>query len=60
MQTVIFFYSDVDDPELPGQIIPDRPVTFEVVEQGSKRRFKKLVGSDGFAYTVKVSVNFLF
>ncbi|CAG2198539.1 unnamed protein product [Mytilus edulis] len=47
--------SDIEDPELPDNVVGNLPVTYHIEEQGSKRRFKKLVSSDGFAYTVKRS-----
>ncbi|XP_052079666.1 zinc finger CCCH domain-containing protein 4-like [Mytilus californianus] len=46
--------SDIEDPELSDSFVEDRPVTFEVVENGTMKRAKKLVSSDGFSYTVKV------
>ena len=51
-----FFCSDIEDPDPSASFVDDQPVTFEVVEDGSKRRAKKLVSSDGFAYTVKVNL----
>jgi len=58
---LLFFHvrSDIEDPQLPDAITADRPVTYEIVEQGSKQRFKKLVSSDGFAYTIKVNIYLL-
>ncbi|CAG2229362.1 unnamed protein product [Mytilus edulis] len=47
--------NDIEDPELPDNVVGNRPVTYHIEEQGSNRRFKKLVSSDGFAYTVKRS-----
>ncbi|XP_076088513.1 uncharacterized protein LOC143058925 isoform X1 [Mytilus galloprovincialis] len=46
--------SDIEDPELSDSFVEDIPVTFEVVENGTMKRAKKLVSSDGFSYTVKV------
>lgn len=43
------------DQPLDDDIPDDQPVTYEVVEGGTKRGGKKLVGSDGFTYVVNVS-----
>ncbi|CAC5370087.1 unnamed protein product [Mytilus coruscus] len=48
---------DIEDPELTDSFVEDRPVTFEVVENGTMKRAKKLVSSDGFSYTVKSSTS---
>ncbi|KAL5011081.1 hypothetical protein ScPMuIL_013386 [Solemya velum] len=42
------------EPELPSIILPDEPITFKVLETGSKRGGRLLVSSDGFSYGVKV------
>ncbi|CAC5379353.1 unnamed protein product [Mytilus coruscus] len=47
--------SDIEDPELTDSFVEDRPVTFEVVENGTMKRAKKLVSSDGFSYTSSTS-----
>ncbi|XP_076082107.1 uncharacterized protein LOC143052855 isoform X2 [Mytilus galloprovincialis] len=49
--------SDIEDPELSDSFVEDIPVTFEVVENGTMTRAKKLVSSDGFSYTVKSSTS---
>ncbi|VDI72607.1 Hypothetical predicted protein [Mytilus galloprovincialis] len=49
--------SDIEDPELSDSFVEDIPVTFEVVENGTMKRAKKLVSSDGFSYTVKSSTS---
>ncbi|KAL5006692.1 hypothetical protein ScPMuIL_015498 [Solemya velum] len=41
------------EPELPSIILPDEPITFKVLETGSKRGGRLLVSSDGFSYGVK-------
>lgn len=43
------------DPVLDDEIPVDRPETFEVVVNGSKRGGRKLVSSTGYTYTVRVS-----
>ncbi|XP_071147135.1 uncharacterized protein, partial [Mytilus edulis] len=50
-------FSDIEDPELSDSFVEDIPVTFEVVENGTMKRAKKLVSSDGFSYTVKTKVS---
>ncbi|CAC5409193.1 unnamed protein product [Mytilus coruscus] len=47
--------TDIEDPELSDSFVEDRPVTFEVVENGTMKRAKKLVSSDGFSYTSSTS-----
>ena len=44
----------MDDPT-PMDIdpLPAPPVTYEIVEEGSKRRCKKLTDSTGYSYTFK-------
>lgn len=38
--------------------LPDVPVTYTEVEQGTQRKGVKLVSSDGYEYTKKVSTVF--
>ena len=47
----------LDDPELDDYVPDASPVdiTFEKVAGGTKRGGRKLVSSDGYCYTVKVS-----
>ena len=49
------------DQPLDDDILDDQPVTYKVVEGGTKRGGKKLVGSDGYTYVVnKVSGSRVF
>jgi len=50
-------FSDIEDPDPSDSIIEDQPVTFDIVEDDTNRRAKKLVSSDGYLYTVKVCIN---
>ncbi|XP_052093609.1 uncharacterized protein LOC127729772 [Mytilus californianus] len=43
------------EPDLPDTILPDIPVTYTLVDQGSQRGWFKLVSSDGYEYTKKSS-----
>ncbi|XP_052077928.1 uncharacterized protein LOC127715834 [Mytilus californianus] len=43
------------EPDLPDTILPDIPVTYTLVDQGSQRGRFKLVSSDGYEYTKKSS-----
>ncbi|XP_014675736.1 PREDICTED: uncharacterized protein LOC106815741 [Priapulus caudatus] len=45
----------LQEPELLDSVLPDTAVTFTLVEQGSQRARAKLVSSDGYEYTRKVS-----
>ncbi|XP_014678924.1 PREDICTED: uncharacterized protein LOC106818765, partial [Priapulus caudatus] len=47
--------SSLQEPELLDSVLPDTAVTFTLVEQGSQRARAKLVSSDGYEYTRKVS-----
>ena len=47
--------SFVDGLALSKTILPDEPVTFSILEKGSKRGGRLLVSSDGFSYGVKVN-----
>lgn len=47
--------SSIQDVPLDGDVVEDRPITFEEVENGSKRGGKKLVSSDGYTYTIRVN-----
>ena len=49
-------FSDIEDPDPSDSIIEDQPVTFDIVEDGSNRRAKKLVSNDGYSYTVQVCI----
>ena len=50
----VFFFSDIEDPDPSDSFVADTPVSYEIIEGGSKRGSKKLVSSDGYAYVVKV------
>ncbi|XP_063419689.1 uncharacterized protein LOC134704838 [Mytilus trossulus] len=50
-----FICSSLLEPDLPNTILPDIPVTFTLVDQGSQRGRFKLVSSDGYEYTKKSS-----
>jgi hypothetical protein len=39
---------------LSDSFVADQPVTFKVIETGTKRKAKRLVSSDGYSYNVKV------
>ena len=43
-----------------GEILPNVPVTFTVVENGTNRNMTKLVSSDGYEYTKKVTSKHMF
>lgn len=45
----------MEDPVPTDTILEDNEVRFEIVESGTKRGGKKLVSSEGYSYTVKVS-----
>ncbi|XP_021374095.1 uncharacterized protein LOC110463636 [Mizuhopecten yessoensis] len=47
----------LDDVVPTDSVLEDQPVRFEIVEEGSNKRRRKLVSSDGFAYTVKTVTN---
>jgi hypothetical protein len=49
-----YFFSDIEDPDPSDSFVADTPVTYEIVEGGTKRGSKKLVSSDGYSYVVKV------
>jgi len=51
-------FSSLREPDLPDTILPDVPVTYTEVEQGTQRKGAKLVSSDGYEYTKKVSTGF--
>ena len=53
-------FSSLREPDLPDTILPDVPVTYTEVEQGTQRKGAKLVSSDGYEYTKKVSTGFFF
>jgi len=40
---------------LTDSILEDEIVTYDVIEEGSIRMKKKLVSSDGYSFTIKVS-----
>ena len=42
-------------PEMSDTVLPDQPVTFTVLDHGSKRGGRLLVSSDGYSYGVKVT-----
>ena len=48
-------YRSIQDPYLPDTILPDVPITYTLVENGSQRKNVKLVSSDEYEYTKKVS-----
>ena len=48
------FYFRSINPALSESILPEERVTFDVVEEGTVRKKKKLVSSDGYSYCVKV------
>ena len=48
-------YRSLADPELDDSLPVDGPVSFHVIANGSKRGGPKLVSSDGYSYTVRVS-----
>ena len=50
-------FSDIEDSDPSDSIIENQPVTFDIVQDGTNRRAKKLVSSDGYSYTVKVCIN---
>ncbi|CAC5424875.1 unnamed protein product [Mytilus coruscus] len=45
----------IQEPELPDTILPDGPPTFSIIEKGTQRSNFKLVSSDGYEYTKKMS-----
>jgi hypothetical protein len=49
-----YFFSDIEDPDPSDSFVADTPVTYEIIEGGTKRGFKKLVSSGGYAYVVYV------
>ena len=51
-------FSSLREPDLPDTILPDVPVTYTEVEQGTQRKGVKLVSSDSYEYTKKVSTVF--
>ena len=42
------------EPELPDTVTEDVPITFTMLENGSKRGGRLLVSSNGYSYGVKV------
>ncbi|KAK3090245.1 hypothetical protein FSP39_010325 [Pinctada imbricata] len=50
--------SDIQQNGRNDTILDDEPVTYEIVEKGSKQRTKKLVSSDGYAHTVKKTTQY--
>jgi len=50
----VFLFSDIEDPDPSDSFVADTPVTYEIIEGGTKRGSKRLVSSDGYAYVVKV------
>ena len=54
LNIVCNFFSVIEDPDRSDSFVADTPITYEIIEGGSKRRFKKLVCSDGYAYVAKV------
>lgn len=49
----------MEDRPLTADILEDEPVTFEVVESGTKRGGAKLLASDGYTYTRGVSYTYI-
>ncbi|XP_062585673.1 uncharacterized protein LOC134247321 [Saccostrea cucullata] len=51
----VFHDERCEEDDIPplGAVLEDSPVTFRVLEKGSKRGGRLLVSSDGYAYTVK-------
>ncbi|KAH3778752.1 hypothetical protein DPMN_180223 [Dreissena polymorpha] len=49
------FESSIQDVPLDGDVVEDRPITFEEVENVSKRGGKKL-SSDGYTYTISKKI----
>ena len=49
-----YLFSDIEDPDPSDSFVADTPVTYEIIEGGTKRGFKKLVSSGGYAYVVYV------
>jgi hypothetical protein len=47
--------TSLPDRPLDDDVPADTPVTYEVVESGTKRGGRKLVSSDGYTYTARVS-----
>ncbi|XP_052074059.1 uncharacterized protein LOC127711943 [Mytilus californianus] len=47
--------NSIQEPELPDTILPDGPPTFSIIEKGTQRSNLKLVSSDGYEYTKKMS-----
>ena len=50
----LYTCSSIDDPELSDSIIEEVPVTFTVVNKGSKRGGSLLVSNDWFSCNLKV------
>ncbi|KAK3086339.1 hypothetical protein FSP39_017052 [Pinctada imbricata] len=50
--------SDIQQNGRNDTVLDDEPVTYEIVEKGSKQRAKKLVSNDGYAYTVKKTTQY--
>ena len=53
-------FSSLREPNLPDTILPDVPVTYTEVEQGTQRKGVKLVSSDSYEYTKMVSTVFFW
>ena len=51
-------FSSLREPDLPDTILPDVPVTYTEVEQGTQRKGVKLVSSHSYEYTKKISTVF--
>lgn len=60
VNTYFLHFSSLWEADLQDTILPDVPVTYTEVEQGTQRKGVKLVSSDGYEYTKKVSTVFFW
>ena len=51
--TIDLFEDSIEDPTIHECPVGEFPVTYKIVEQGSKRGKVKLIGSNGYTYNIK-------
>ena len=53
-KNILKFCRNIGETPLSDTILCDEEVTYEVIEEGTERKRRKLVSSDGYSYCVKV------
>ena len=57
---LILYFRELLDPPPGTDVIPEGPVTYEVLTGGTRGGGRMLLSSDGFSYNVKVCILLIY